>query len=99
VHTGPAVMHGELMLGPTASTPAAVALEHLVAVAGEVAAGMNLAPIASPAEPGTKQPEAATRTEEPGLIPRRRSTSTRRKAARPTVLIGAHRAKEKKDLL
>src|SRR5215203_4375463 len=52
---------------PTGAAAAAVALQNLVAVAGEAAAGMRLAPVAAGTQSGTKQAGLAARTEEPGL--------------------------------
>ena len=64
---GTAVVNGELPFRPTGAAAAAVALEHGFAVAGEAEAGVGLPQIASAAQSGTKQLEAAAGAEKPGL--------------------------------
>ena len=52
---GPAVMDRQFTVGPTAAAAAAVALQNLVAVAGEAAAGMPFLPVTARAQSATKE--------------------------------------------
>ena len=67
MNAGVTVVNSELTLRPTTLTTSAVAVEHSLAVAGEVETGVRLPCVAPSAQAGAQQTRLATRAEKPGL--------------------------------
>ena len=67
MHTGTAVMNGELSLRPTGAAATTVAFENCVAMAGEAKARVRLAGVAAAAQSGSPELGITTTTEKPGL--------------------------------
>ena len=83
VDAGTAVVNGELTLGPTPLTLAAVANEHGFALAGEAEAGVGLPRIATRAQAGAEEACLPAGAEKPGLPGATEAARGREKGAGP----------------